>query len=319
MSAFGTASAQTSASLGGMILLEPANRILRDTIKDKIESFQEEKKAHLSLIKLCDFDDVQYVVKIDPSVGNKMEVLTSMPCYKQIESQSKPSLEKIYGNLLMSEAPAGYEIGVSIDLENPSDTSAAIAEKVAMLKTNTIGAVFDHYFTAMLSGGSSEPFQFALRADTKIYIFPSTDRVAVIFSLDFNEPSDRVLARVFLQEFTDCRRHLGAAPPCSFNHNPPLEMKHFGITEPISKDHLGFVSFAILKSHLEGPKKERVINNLQSFRNYMQYHIKCSKAYFHSRMRARVVSLIKFLNRAKQETDEEVVKKKMSGKTFNRS
>jgi actin related protein 2/3 complex subunit 2 len=58
---------------------------------------------------------------------------------------------------------------------------------------------------------------------------------------------------------------------------------------------------------------------MQMFRNYLAYHIKCSKAYFHSRMRARVVSLIKILNRAKVEIDESKREKKTAqGKTFIR-
>jgi hypothetical protein len=40
------------------------------------------------------------------------------------------------------------------------------------------------------------------------------------------------------------------------------------------------------------------------------------QAYFHSRMRARVVSLLKILNRAKTERDEDKEKKTFSGKRF---
>lgn len=51
----------------------------------------------------------------------------------------------------------------------------------------------------------------------------------------------------------------------------------------------------------------------------MQYHMKCSKQYFHARMRSRVSSLLKVLNRAKVENpDEQKQKKTISGKTFLR-
>ncbi len=40
----------------------------------------------------------------------------------------------------------------------------------------------------------------------------------------------------------------------------------------------------------------------QSRRNYLHYHIKCSKAYIHSRMRAKTADFLKVLNRAKPET-----------------
>ncbi|POG62327.1 hypothetical protein GLOIN_2v634640 [Rhizophagus irregularis DAOM 181602=DAOM 197198] len=34
--------------------------------------------------------------------------------------------------------------------------------------------------------------------------------------------------------------------------------------------------------------REKTISQIQLFRDYLHYHIKCSKAYMHSRMRARV-------------------------------
>lgn len=46
------------------------------------------------------------------------------------------------------------------------------------------------------------------------------------------------------------------------------------------------------------------------------YHIKCSKAYMHDRMRKRVDSLLQVLNRAKAEPLEPKEKKTMTGKTF---
>jgi len=53
------------------------------------------------------------------------------------------------------------------------------------------------------------------------------------------------------------------------------------------------MSFAILKSHLEKGKQDVVIAVLQTFRTYLQYHIKMAKSHFHSKMRKRVVELIK--------------------------
>lgn len=43
------------------------------------------------------------------------------------------------------------------------------------------------------------------------------------------------------------------------------------------------------------------ISHIQLFRDYLHYHIKCSKAYMHSRMRHRVSEFQKVLNRAKTE------------------
>jgi len=124
-----------------------------------------------------------------------------------------------------------------------------------------------------------------------------------------------------MQEFVEAKRALGAAPPCNWfeSKNPPVELAHYKITEPTQ--NLGFISFAVQKSNLDSNKKDRVISVLQVFRNYLQYHIKCSKSYFHARMRARVVTLLAVLNRAKYSEEEKMnatAKKTAQGRTFNR-
>lgn len=52
---------------------------------------------------------------------------------------------------------------------------------------------------------------------------------------------------------------------------------------------------------VRGDVREETISRIQIFRDYLHYHIKCSKAYLHSRMRARVAEFLKVLNRAKPE------------------
>jgi len=186
-----------------------------------------------------------------------------------------------------------------------------------------VGGVFRHFYTKLQKGETPPaPFKFNLRGDTTIYFIPDKDRVVTVFGLDFKEKVDRAVAKVFMQEFVDARKSLGFAPPVSWGVAPPSELKAFQITDPVPGT-LGFISFAILKDHVA--KEEtltRVIDVLQSFRNYVQYHIKCSKSYFHSRMRARVRDLLKVLNRAKQvdpDGDNTRAKKTITGRTFTRA
>lgn len=54
--------------------------------------------------------------------------------------------------------------------------------------------------------------------------------------------------------------------------------------------------------HFSPTTAEDTISRIQLFRDYLHYHIKCSKAYLHSRMRHRVSEFLKILNRAKLET-----------------
>jgi len=308
-----------------MILLERGNRILADTVGAKI-NFQvdpnSEEKIEPMEVKLCDMDDVSYHVSIKPEDRNIMFVSMSMPFYGQIEKHgAKDAFDKTFGSLTMP-AEQGYDMSLKIDLASFKDqkTKDATIDKIGVMKATVIGGVFDYYFSAVLSGKAlTEAFKFDLRADTTVYLFPRPDRCIVVFALDFKEKVDKAIAKVFMQEFVEARRDksLGAAPPCAWGVNPPMELAQFKITEP--QGNLGYISFPVMKSHLDTNKKERVVATLQSFRNYMQYHIKSSKSHFHQRMRARVVSLLAVLNRAKVDHDDKSKSMKTAqGKTFVR-
>ena len=60
---------------------------------------------------------------------------------------------------------------------------------------------------------------------------------------------------------------------------------------------------------------QSTINRIQLFRDYLHYHIKCSKAYMHSRMRHRVAEFLKILNRAKPEVATQE-RRTATGRTF---
>jgi len=334
---FGRGNAGTE---GGMILLEYGNRIVYETIKEALGSHRdakreaatgdgeekEEAKAKLKYesvnVRICDFDDVEYTIFNDKAAPTAVRVRLDFPAWKDIQAQGKATLERIYGPMLKS-CEKEVEVEVDLDTQAP-EKDDEVLEKLAQLKVNAIGSVFERYFSAVLSDDKSvQPFSFKLRNDTTVYFVPGDGRVTVIFGLQFTENVDREITRVFLQEFAESRRHLGGAPPVVFSDpaSPPLELKQFGVTDPIKDEtHVGFVSFSLLKNHLDtkvDPQKLiSCVRLMTLFRNYLQYHVKCSKAYFHSRMRARVVSLLKILNRAKTEREEDKEKKTFQGKRF---
>jgi len=299
-----------------MILLEPGNRILQETVGAQINWDPEEKREPID-VRLCDFDDVSYRVVVDAKAKNLMKVSMNLPCYKTIEQfGGKEAIDTHYQGLT-ADTVEGYDMTVEVNLDDCKDKEGTI-KRIGLMKSRVVGGVFDFFFSALLKGGAPlAPFRFALRKDTEVFLFPAADRVTITFALDFHERVDKAVARVFMQEFVDCRRSLGAAPPCTWGVDPPAEMKHFNITQ--NTGNLGFITFAVLKSHLANNRKDQIVSVLQSFRNYLQYHIKCSKSFFHSRMRARVRELLLVLNRAKVITDEEKKNMKtITGKTFTR-
>lgn len=106
----------------------------------------------------------------------------------------------------------------------------------------------------------------------------------------------------YLQEFVDARRlpSIQTAPQVLYSaKEPPLEIRHLNL--PATED-IGYVTFILFPRHFNKPAQaSETISHIQLFRDYLHYHIKCSKAYMHSRMRHRVAEFQKVLNRAKQE------------------
>lgn len=293
----------------GMILLEPGNRILEECVGSQINGNGDPVD-----VRLCDFDDVAYRIQVEKDSLETMKVSMSSYCYSAIKDMgAEAALKAKFGDYIC-DAETGYDFTLKIQKDSVANKEELI-KNLSLIKPIVIGGVFDHFFSATLEGKTVEKFKFDLRSDTTVYFCPREDRTTVVFTIDFSENVDKVLAKVFLQEFVDARRKIGRAPPCAWGANPPNELADFGVTE--NEGNLGYISFAVMKSHLDKDKKESVIQVLQNFRTYLQYHIKCSKSHFHSKMRARVRDLIKVLNRAKVE-DPKKEKKLASGKTFKR-
>jgi len=306
-----------------MILLDPKNKILEELVSSLLMSGDDVGlEANLN-----DFDDVAYFLlaapksipegqardeRVDPGV---LLVSMSMPWYSEIRNLGgQAALEKNFPG--MSTTPInGFDITLRIlvdDHRNDED----LVKKLGLLKAKVLGGVFDHFITAVLNKESVDDWSFNLRHDTTIYFCPREDRVIIIFGLDFKEHTDKVMAKVFLQEFEDSGKRIGGSPPVRFSTEPPAELKeNFGVTE--NPGILGYFSFGLLQKHLKD--KEKAIATVQGFRSYLQYHLKCTHSYKHQRMRARVVSLLKVLERAKKASLEPKEKKTAKGKTFIRS
>ncbi|KAJ1977462.1 Arp complex subunit [Dimargaris cristalligena] len=302
-----------------MILLEPNSYILEESL---LQRFTSEKKEAVD-IQLVDFDGVRYHLSTPTS---RTELLLSMavPCFEELVSHgAQDIIQKEYSAHLAPEVEQGYNVSLKFDLENVPDDSAALAKRIGLLKRNVFAAPYEKAFkeweTELQEPGSLMTIHY--REEEAIYIRASEDRVTVIFSTLFKEEMDRIFGRVFLQEFVDARRlaSIQNAPQVLYsNREPPLEIRHL----PNLKDDesVGYVTFVLFPRHFEHPEvREKTISDIQLFRDYLHYHIKCSKAYMHSRMRARVQDFLKVLNRAKPERTTSNEKKLASGRSFRPS
>jgi len=297
-----------------MILLEINNGMVEDALRVRME---EEKPSGID-IKVSDFDGCLYHVgNVD---GDKTKVVVSIALnfYDELKKHGADELiNKIYGSLITTPEE-GYNISLLVDLENlPADKEALITN-IGLLKRNCFASVFERYFDYLEQEDegarqSSERAVIHYREGETMYVEAKDDRCTVIFSTVFKDADDVIIGKVFMQEFKEGRKASQTAPQVLFSHkDPPRELEG---TNAARGENIGYITFVLEKRHTNPKVRENTINLIHTFRNYLHYHIKCSKAYLHSRMRAKTADFIKVLNRARPEVKAKE-KKTVTGRTF---
>jgi len=310
-----------------MLQLQSDNLLIKKTLTELIENPQTVDRI------VSDFDYTTYHLST-PESKTKLLISIQSKSWKDLSKYNVlEKLNLIYKEFQTDIVEPGYDYSIYLDLESISslktiEEQGEIIEQISLLKRNTLAApfeqAFDHYEelnlkyqeTGIEPSDDSKIIEINYRDEESIYIKPSFDRVTVIFSTIFKDETDKIFGKVFLQEFVDARkRAVQNAPQVLYSHRePPLEIRNLIKFSP--NEQKGYVTFVLFPRHLVSQKRYNTISHIQLFRNYFHYHIKCSKAYMHSRMRFRVNQYLKVLNRAKPENDETVERKTATGRRF---
>ena len=112
------------------------------------------------------------------------------------------------------------------------------------------------------------------------------------------DDDDVVIGKVFMQEFKEGRRGSQTAPQVLFSHaEPPQEL---GGTDALTGNNVGYITFGELgrtgapscglltvvvthppvlfpRHFKDDASRDKTINLIHTFRDYLHYHIKCSK------------------------------------------
>jgi len=289
-----------------MILLEVNNRIVEETLTVKIKNALSEQKPESVLVTVADFDGVLYRISNPKEDKTKVNVSISLKFYKELQEHGADDvLKREYGDLLVP-ADDGFDVTVQINLSNIPDNWEEIVKKCGLLKRNCFAAVFEKYFEFQKEEVGQQRAVINYRDDETMYVEAKSDRVTVIFSTIFKDASDIILSEVFMREFKEGRKASATAPTVLFNNKePPEDLKS---TDARTGEGVGYITFVLFPRHTKADTRDNTIDLIHLFRDYLHYHLKCSKAYIHSRMRAKTSDFLKVLNRAKIE-DESAKKK----------
>ncbi|XP_014898878.1 actin-related protein 2/3 complex subunit 2 [Poecilia latipinna] len=299
-----------------MILLEINNRIIEETLTLKFDGASNGTKPEAVDVTFADFDGVLYHISNPNGDKTKVMVSISLKFYKELQEHGADELlKRVYGNFLVSPE-AGYNVSLLYDLEALPSNKDEVVHQAGMLKRNCFASVFEKYFKFQEEGKEGEKRAVVhYRDDESMYLEAKKDRVTVVFSTVFKDDDDVIIGKVFMQEFKEGRRASHTAPQVLFSHRePPLELKD---TDAAVGDNIGYITFVLFPRHTSANARDNTINLIHTFRDYLHYHIKCSKAYIHTRMRAKTSDFLKVLNRARPDAEKKEMKT-ISGKTFSR-
>jgi actin related protein 2/3 complex subunit 2 len=294
-----------------MLLLELANKAIFDALADQLA----QEQPGIVEFRCSDFDGAMFHVWT--SQGNEGEINISLSygaAQDILEKGGMARLQKIYGPHLVS-AENGYDVTLQYSWQEISQSRDKTLTDISMIKAWVCASPLLTAMESAESGGSLGGLvDVALRdSQERMWIVQDgSDRITVLFSVYFRDPDDMVFAKVFFQEF---KKSMQGAPSCDFNVQPPGELRN--VQNLPRGQQIGYVTFVVFDRHFKGGKKDNAAFTLTTFRNYLHYHIKCSKSHMHTRMRNRTENLLKIINRAKQEpVDTE--KKTATGRTFVR-
>eukprot|EP00043_Microstomoeca_roanoka_P004511 m.50139 g.50139 ORF g.50139 m.50139 type:complete len:309 (+) comp12527_c1_seq1:87-1013(+) len=308
-----------------MILLEVENRILAEVLSSRIGEDVEQEIPGVDMT-IADFDGTLYHISNVDQDTTKIRVSISVQFFYQLKDLDVDSyMASIYGDMVTAPE-TGYDFSLIVDLKNLGPNPEVTISNVARLRRNCFGALFTKFFQYQKSAESKSlvlnykevTYKDQIgqkRASETIFINALKDRVTVVFSTLFSDKDDVVIGKVFMKAFQDVRGRNPSAPQVLFSYAKDVPQEIQG-TEALTGDNVGYVTFVLFPRHIADANMDRTIDLIHTFRDYLHYHIKCSKAYLHQRMRARTSALLKVLNRARP--DEEKEKKNIKGRTFRR-
>ncbi|KAF1763593.1 hypothetical protein GCK72_011860 [Caenorhabditis remanei] len=237
------------------------------------------------------------VLKVSNPVldGVKTRIILSIALkfYAELQQHGADDLfRRIYGGHMRATPESGFNVTLEYDLSALPDNTSELVQKASALKRNCFASVFEKYFEFQEAG--QEGHKRAVinyREDETMYIEAKADRVTVIFSTVFKDADDVIIGKVFLQEFREGRKASQTAPAVLYSlGEPPLELKDL----PGARvgDNVGYITFVLFPRHTNKKTRDNTIDLIHSFRDYLHYHIKCSKVYLHTRMRAKTTDRI---------------------------
>ena len=181
------------------------------------------------------------------------------------------------------------------------------SEKFSLFRVKLYASVIQQMLEDVKNKKPAKLFSYHLNRDNILYILPSEDRVELIYGITFLQDTDISLAKVFLQELEEAKRHvkncLDAKVYVKTDKDIPNDITKIDLPGNYSN---GLVVFNLyIKDITQIVKK---LNYFVNFRQYIQFHIHSIKTFLHIRMNRKGKEIENKLNSCKIVPDEYIKK-----------
>lgn len=294
-----------------MILLKSDSAVIHESLKQKSSPEQKEKSFKYLDIHFSDHAQAAFHL-VHQHEKESLRLSLAMPAWRDVKKHANGAAMTKYVQQPFEEAgfawnegtsaEDGYDVSVACSSASLTDDQISL---MASLRQRILAAPMLGFINSQKSGNNAANFavQISLGAKETFAIASVTDHIVVIFATVFSDPTDVVLAKVFLQELHDMRKQqagLQDAPTVVLGKEPPSDVAH--LLPKRKDDDLNYISFVLFPRHYASDEQaERLCALIPTYRDYLHYHLKCTKAYLHGRMRAKTTDFLKILNRAKPE------------------
>lgn len=192
-----------------MLLLEDGNRIIKDSLRSSLEGYGLEqlcslyspREASKDILDLnfCDFGETRYHLWSDEGNLENISLSMAIPGAKELFALGLEGyLSGKLPGIQMGPAESGFHLSLRLGRSTLAADEPLIA-KVAMLRKLCLGLPLELAMDAQKSGKETAVMAIPLRDTDVMYVKGTPDRTILVLSTKFDDPSDAVLGKVFMQ------------------------------------------------------------------------------------------------------------------------
>ena len=156
------------------------------------------------------------------------------------------------------------------------------AEKLSNFRVRIYASVLDKMLNEVINKKNPKTLKFHLNDKNVLYVIPSSDRIQLLYGIDFLQTTDQSLARIFLLELKEVKNHVRNCIDAKvYAETDEVPSQIIGIDQPKQYSN-GLCMFDLFTKNYKTIKP--LLNYFVTFREYIQFHIHSIKTFLHIRM-----------------------------------